>query len=393
MPRPRKKVEEEWSAPPTRAEKSDRASRITALLSSINKEFGEGRIVLQQGIDISYLQAERLSTGSLGLDIALNGGVPKGMITQFIGEESAGKTTMAAKVAAEIQQRKGEDAAIAWIAVEGFDKKWINMCGCRIAFQPSELRMMPKAEQEQFDWIETIGTFVVAQATTGEDALETALKFIRSNMFDLVVVDSIAALVPASEEEREMAENTMGKLPQLVGKFLRKCGSALSTPADEGTANQTAILLINQVRDVIGSYGHPEPQPPGGRALRHWSVATVRFKRGEILKAEDEEDKQAYAKRTKVRVEKSKIGPPYREAEFEFYFRSHNGFKAGDVNLYQETRIWATRAGVIQQLNNRTWEIEKHKIVGKDNVDQWLRDHPDICARLRKQTLHALTSG
>lgn len=366
---------------------------IKALIATINKKFGgEGRIVIQQGVEITYAQAERLSTGSLGLDIALNGGVPKGMVVQFMGEESAGKTTMAFKVAAGLQEEFGPDTVIAWVAVEGFDKKWANQCGCRIAFSAEELKLMSREEQNQFDMIETVGEFVLVQAVTGEDALEVALDFIRSGTCHLVVIDSIAALVPASEEEREMSENTMGKLPALVGKFLRKCGSALSARR-EGRRNETAIILINQVREVIGTYGHPEPQGPGGRSLRHWSVATVRFKKGEVLKAEESDEKMAYGKRTKIRVEKSKIGPPFREAEFEFYFRPHDGFAAGDINLYQEVRIWGTRAGTIEQTNNRTWEIDGKKIVGKDAVDQWLRDHPKECEVLRKNTLAALTSG
>ena len=122
-------------------------------------------------------------------------------------------------------------------------------------------------------------------------------------------------------------------------------------------------------------------------------VAIVRFKKGEVLKTEEADEKMAYGKRTKARVEKSKIGPPFREAEFEFYFRPYEGFLPGDINLYQEVRIWGTRAGVIEQTNNRTWEIDGKKIVGKDAVDQWLRDHPKECEVLRKNTLAALTSG
>jgi RecA/RadA recombinase len=195
---------------------------------------------------------------------------------------NSGKTTMAFKVAASIQQTLGADAAIAFISVEGFDKKWANECGCVVPFTKDELRVMTADERERFGDTDELGTFVVASAVTGEDALEVALRFIRSTKFHLVIIDSMAALVPESEHSREMGENTMGKSPAMIGKFLRKAGSAFAARGENDEPNETAVILVNQVRDVIGGYGHPAPQPPGGRALRHWPVASVRFIKGEL---------------------------------------------------------------------------------------------------------------
>lgn len=364
---------------------------IDALIATIQKEMGE-RVVVQRGCDIEWQSASRLRTGSLGLDIALNGGLPRGMFSQFMGEEASGKTTMALKCAGIVQDTFGDDAAIAFVAVEAFDKRWANQCGCAVPFSKAELALMSDEDQAVYEQVEAVGAFVVGQATTGEDALELGLKFIRSNRFQLVIVDSMAALVPAQEEEKEMAENTMGQLPRLIGKFLRKCYSAFNTQ-DEGTTNQTAVLLINQVREVIGTYGHPEPQAPGGRGLRHALACNVRFKRGDLLKEGEKGSSLIFGKRTKIRVEKNKVGPPFREAEFDFYFQPHGEFNPGDIDTIQEVRLWGVRAGLIEQTGQSTYAYGKTKFKGKDAVEAWLREHEDEAAELRESILAQLTTS
>jgi recombination protein RecA len=256
---------------------------IEALISSLNKKLGgeKGRAIIQVGSHIQWQTGKRLRTGSLGLDIALNGGVPRSNVIQFMGEESSGKTTMALKVCATLQRQMKEATRIGWIAVEPFDKYWANQIGVRIAFSKDELKLMRESDRKRYEKVKDVGKFVVATAISGEDALQIAHEMILSGMFQLVVVDSIAALQPMAEVEKDMDEKTMGQLPRLVGLFLKKCYSAFNSEVEGGGRNETAVLLINQVREKIGGYGHPEPEPPGGRALRHAAGATVRFTKGE----------------------------------------------------------------------------------------------------------------
>lgn len=342
-----------------------------------------------KGSDITWLSASRFTTGSVGLDIALNGGVPRGAVTQFVGEESSGKTTMALKVCANIQWLYGEEASIAWIAVEGFDKHWANTVGVSIPFTKAELALMRKRDRERFESIKEVGRFVVASAISGEDALQIAEEMIRSGLFQVVVVDSIAALPTIAELDKTMDEHTMTQLPRLVGKFLKKCYSAFNTRLEGGSRNETAVLLINQVREKIGGYGHPEPDPPGGRALRHAAHATVRFKKGEVYK----DDKRAYGRRTKIRVDKSKIGPPLREAEFDFYFDDFKGFGPGDIDTVQELRIWGVHAELIEHPTNTVYRLNGKKYQGKASMETFLRENSAVAQDLRHSIMKILTTG
>lgn len=368
---------------------------VDALIASLNKKMGgeKGRVILQKGSEITWLSASRLPTGSLGLDVALNGGLPRGAVVQFLGTESSGKSTMALKCCGNVQKLFGSESAIAWIAVEGFDKQWANMCGARIAYTKEELSFMRGPEKERCKAIKDVGQFVVASAISGEDSLQMAEEFIRSGLFHIVAVDSIAALPTIAELDKEMSENTMTQLPRLVGKFLKKCYSAFNTRLENGERNKTAVLLLNQVRDKIGGYGHPEPEAPGGRALRHAAHASVRFKSGEIYKSDEGDDKRAYGRRTKIRVDKSKIGPPHQEAEFDFYFRKQGRFGPGDIDGVQELRIWGVRAGLIAQASNTMYEFGKQKFKGKAALDNFLASNPTVALELRRNVLRALTSA
>jgi recombination protein RecA len=330
----------------------------------------------------------------LGLDVALNGGIPRGGLVQYMGEESSGKTTMTLKCCARIQKLYGNDAAIGWIAVEAFDKHWANTCGVSIPFSKAELMLMRKPDRERFKHVKSVGEFVLASAISGEDALQIAEEMIRSGIFQLVVVDSIAALPTTAELDKEMDEHTMTQLPRLVGKFLRKCYSAFNTKLENGSRNETAVILINQVRDVVGGYGHPEPKPPGGWALKHAAHATVRFKKGEVLKADSEDGKLAYGRRTKIRVEKSKIGPPLREAEFDFYFDEYGEFGPGDVDLVQELRIWGVKSGLVTQpTSSMTYQLDGRKFKGKAALETFLRKNPVVAEELRRNILRSLTTA
>jgi recombination protein RecA len=375
--------------------------QVTALVASLNKKFGgdKGRAIIQIGSQIHWPSAKRIPTGSLGLDIALNGGVPRGMVIQFFGEESSGKTTLALKTCVVLQRQKKDQARIGWIAVEPFDKHWANQVGVKIAFSAAELKLMSEKDRVRYRTIKDVGQFVVTAAVSGEDALQIAYEKLASGLFDLIVVDSIAALQPMAEVEKEMDEKTMGQLPRLVGQFLKKCYSAFNSELESGDRNETAVILINQVREKIGGYGHPEPEPPGGRALRHACGATVRFKKGEVLRSKKEKDEEdnakgrPYGRRTKIKIEKSKIGPPYREAEFDFYFDDENGFGPGDIDTFQELRRWGVRAELIEMSGNTTYVYRDRKFKGKAALESFLTSNPEVCHTLRQDILRVLTSA
>jgi recombination protein RecA len=367
---------------------------LKVLVAALNKKLGgeSGRALVQLGSEIRWSSAKRFSTGSLGLDIALNGGIPRGMVTQFFGEESSFKTTMALKACALIQKLYGSEARIGWIAVEPFDKHWANQVGVAIPFTKEELRLMRPKDRTRYEKVKNIGEFLVVSAISGEDNLQAADDMIKSGVFHIVVLDSIAALQPMAEVEKEMDEKTMGQLPRLVGQFLKKCYSAFNTELEDGERNETAVVLINQVREKIGGYGHPEPEPPGGRALRHACAATVRFKKSEVYKTDDTE-KKAYGRRIKTRVEKSKIGPPLREAEFDFYFEEAKGFGPGDIDGSQELRRWGVAAGLIDQTSNTMYVLDGKKYKGKAALDAFLAANPAKSANLRRDILRVLTSA
>jgi recombination protein RecA len=202
-----------------------------------------------------------------------------------------------------------------------------------------------------------------------------------------------------AEVEKDMDEKTMGQLPRLVGLFLKKCYSAFNSEVEGGGRNETAVLLINQVREKIGGYGHPEPEPPGGRALRHAAGATVRFTKGEILrskadkKAEDNDKGKPVGRRTKIKVPKSKIGPPLREAEFDFYFDHEGDFEPGDIDTYQELRRWGVHAGLIDMPNNKTYVYAGRKFQGKAAMESRLTSDPELAEKLRLEVLRTLTTA
>lgn len=369
-------------------------AKIAAFIKDINKKF-EGRAVLQSGKDIAWLSAKRIRTGSLGLDIALNGGVPLGMITEMFGEESGGKTTMAMKICGTLQREMKDRASILWVAAEPFDKKWGNQCGASIPFSDKELKLLSPMDRKWAAKIKQVGTFALLQSKDGESALQTVVEATLTHQFQLIVVDSVAALQPAAEDEKDMDQKSMGGLPRLMSQFLRKMASAFNMKGEQGEFNETAVVLINQIRDQVGVYGHPEPYSPGGRALRHAAACRVRFKRAEIHK--DTTDKTAYARRTRVKVEKNKVGSPFKEAEYDFYFDDHetNGieFAPGDINVYEETRLWGVKHGVIEQVGNTNYSYKGKSFRGKAAVELWLFENPKVLVEIQDAILSLTTTS
>lgn len=260
----------------------DKEKALEMAISQIEKEFGKGSI-MKLG-DKKLIEVEVIPTGAISLDIALGvGGIPRGRITEIFGQEASGKTTLALEILAQAQKQGG---TVAFIDAEhALDPNYAKSLGVNVE------------------------DMLVSQPDTGEQALEIAEALIRSNAIDVVVIDSVAALVPRAELEGEMGDSVMGLQARLMSQALRKLTGYISK-------SKTAAIFINQVREKIGVFfGNPETTP-GGRALKFYASVRLEVKRLENIKKGDE----IVGSRIKVKVVKNKVAPPFKETELEIYY-------------------------------------------------------------------------
>lgn len=317
-------------------------------LSQIERHFGKGSI-MKLGGQVQFNIAS-LPTGSLALDVALGiGGVPRGRVVEIYGPEASGKTTLTLSIIAQTQRRGGIAAFID--AEHAFDPTYAKKLGLNL----DEL--------------------LISQPDTGEQALEIADMLVRSNAVDVIVIDSVAALVPRAELEGEMGQSYIGLQARLMSQALRKLTGAISK-------SKTAVLFINQLREKIGiMFGNPEVTP-GGRALKFYAAVRMDIRRIELLKQGD----RVIGIRARVRVVKNKVAPPFRQAEFEI-LHDEGISKIGDlIDMGVQT-------GVLQRAGTWLTYGEVKLGQGRENARHFLKENPDLFSELESKVRESASAA
>ena len=321
-------------------ENNEKKKALESALGQIEKQFGKGS-VMKLG-EFKAMNVEAIPTGALSLDVALGiGGIPKGRIVEIFGPESSGKTTLALHMIAECQKMGGEAAFID--AEHALDPVYAKHLGV------------------------DIDDLIVSQPDTGEQALEIVEALVRSGAIDIIVVDSVAALVPKAEIDGDMGDAHVGLQARLMSQALRKLAGVLNK-------SNTAIIFINQLREKVGiMFGNPETTP-GGRALKFYSSVRLDIRKVENLK----QDGEVFGNRARVKVVKNKVAPPFREAEFDIIYGKGIS-KSGNIldlavslDIVEKSGSWFSYDGTrIGQ--------------GRENAKKYFEDNPQIMAEVEKK--------
>ena len=319
----------------------EKQKALEAALGHIEKQYGKGS-VMKLGDSSAHMQVEAIPTGSLGLDIALGvGGVPKGRIVEIYGPESSGKTTVALHMVAEVQKRGGIAGFID--AEHALDPVYAKNIGV------------------------DIDNLYISQPDNGEQALEITETMVRSGAVDIVIVDSVAALVPKAEIEGDMGDSHVGLHARLMSQALRKLTAAISR-------SNCVVIFINQLREKVGvMFGNPETTT-GGRALKFYASVRMDVRRTETLKQGGE----MVGNHTKVKVVKNKVAPPFKQAEFDIMFGTGISREGEILDLAAECNV-VNKSGAWYSYNGE--RIGQ----GRENVKIYLKDHPEICDEIEKQ--------
>ena len=318
----------------------DKKDALATALAQIEKQFGKGA-VMKLGANVA-MQVDSISTGSLGLDLALGvGGMPRGRIIEVYGPESSGKTTLALHVLAEAQKAGGE---VAFIDVEH-------------ALDPAYARALGV----------DIDSLLVSQPDTGEQAMEICEALVRSGAIDAIVVDSVAAMVPKAEIEGEMGDSHVGLQARLMSQALRKLTGII------GKTN-TVCIFINQLREKVGVvYGSPEVTT-GGRALKYYSSVRVDVRRIEGLK---DSAGNFIGNRTRAKIVKNKVAPPFKEAEFDIMFGE-------GISKVGELIDLGVKLGIVQKSGAWFNYGDTRLGQGRDNAKIFLKEHPEVADEIEK---------
>jgi len=320
---------------------TEKGKALDLAISQIEKRFGKGAI-MKLGETSALIATEVIPSGSLSLDLALGvGGIPRGRITEVYGPESSGKTTLALHAIAQGQKRGG---TVAYIDVEhALDPAYASRCGVKL------------------------DDMLISQPDTGEQALEIVEALVRSAAVDIVIIDSVAALVPQAELEGQIGDTHVALQARLMSQALRKLAAAIGKTG-------TAVLFINQLREKVGIvFGNPEVTP-GGRALKFYSSVRIELRRSETIKLGDE----IVGNRVKARVVKNKVAPPFRTAEFDIMFDHGISLEGAIIDLGTELGLVSKSGAFFSYGDVRLGQ-------GRENTRQFLREHPEIAQEIEQR--------
>ncbi len=327
----------------------ERAKALNLAIAQIEKSIGKGSI-MRMGQQAAQAQIGSISTGALNLDAAIGiGGIPRGRITEIYGPESSGKTTLALHIAGNAQRAGGVAAFID--AEHALDVEYSRKLGVDIE------------------------NLLVSQPDTGEEALEIAEILVRSGAVDVIVIDSVAALVPKAEIEGDMGDSHMGLQARLMSQALRKLTGAINR-------SRTSVVFINQLREKIGvMFGHPETTT-GGRALKFYAAVRLDVRRIGPVKERDE----ITGNKVRVKVVKNKVAPPFKQAEFDIMFSEGISHVSLLVDIGAEV-------GIIER-SGAWYSYGKERIgQGRENAKLFLKDHPDVAAEVEARVREHLGVG
>lgn len=318
-------------------------------LAQIEKQFGKGSI-MRMGEASAKMAVEVIPTGALSLDIALGvGGMPRGRVVEIFGPESSGKTTVALHVVAEAQRMGGTAAFID--AEHALDPVYAKRLGV------------------------DVDNLLISQPDTGEQALEICEALVRSGAIDVVVVDSVAALVPRAEIEGEMGDAHVGLQARLMSQALRKLTGAISK-------SKTIAIFINQIREKVGvMFGNPEVTP-GGRALKFYASVRLDVRKVETLK----QGNDIIGSRVRVKVVKNKVAPPFKQADFDIIYGQGISKEGSIVDMGTDLDIIAKSGAWYSYNDQRLGQ-------GRENVRDYLKQHPEVAAEIEKKIRDALSIG
>ncbi len=320
---------------------NEKIKALELTINQIEKQFGKGS-VMKLGDQKASLNISKIPTGALNLDIALGiGGVPRGRVVEIFGPESSGKTTVALHIIAEAQKTGGNAAFID--AEHALDPIYAGNLGVDIE------------------------NLIVSQPDTGEQALEIAEALVRSGALDVVVIDSVAALVPKAEIEGEMGDAHVGLQARLMSQALRKLAGAINK-------SRTTAIFINQLREKVGiMFGNPETTP-GGRALKFYASVRLDVRRIEILKQGDEN----IGNRTRVKVVKNKVAPPFKQAEFDIMYGKGISREGAILDAAISEGIAAKSGSWYSYEDIRLGQ-------GRENAKQYLSENPELCLQIENK--------
>jgi len=320
---------------------SDRKAALDMALRQIEKQFGKGSI-MKLGESQATMNVETISSGSLALDIALGiGGYPRGRIIELYGPESSGKTTVALHAIAEVQKNGGQAAFID--AEHALDPQYAKNLGVNI----DEL--------------------LLSQPDTGEQALEIAEALVRSGAIDIIVIDSVAALVPKAEIDGEMGDSHVGLQARLMSQALRKLSGAISK-------SKTIAIFINQIREKVGvMFGNPETTP-GGRALKFYSSIRLEVRRAETIK----QGNDMVGNRTKIKVVKNKVAPPFKQADVDIMYGEGISKEGSILDIGSNLDIVSKSGAWYSFENERLGQ-------GRENAKQFLKENPEIMDKIENK--------